>query len=143
MGGFKMKQRSKSTFLTLIFLIGLIPAVSFSSSSNEADALKGLESIKAVIDFRTGNAKMAAVLLEEIHKTYKGKEIASVTKDPEFVFVFLGPCYCTKNFRDGKGRDRVRDLSFRCPDDECGSSNSFNRDQTSTKWNGLFNSVSS
>ena len=91
MGGFKMKQRSKSTFLTLIFLIGLIPAVSFSSSSNEADALKGLESVKAVIDFRTGNAKMAAVLLEEIHKTYKGKEIASVTKDPEFVFVFLGP----------------------------------------------------
>jgi intracellular sulfur oxidation DsrE/DsrF family protein len=86
-----MKLRSKSTFLTLIFLMGMIPTVASSSVSKEADALKGLEAVKSVLDFRTGNAKMAAVFLEMIHETYKGKEIASVTKAPEFVIVFLGP----------------------------------------------------
>jgi intracellular sulfur oxidation DsrE/DsrF family protein len=71
--------------------MGLFSTVAFSSVSQEAEALKDLESVKAVIDFRTGNPKMAAVLLDMIHKTFKGKEIASVTKKPEFVIVFLGP----------------------------------------------------
>lgn len=86
-----MKKRSKSTFLTLIFLLGLIPTVVFSSTSQKADVLKDLDSVKAVLDFRAGNAKMAAVFLEMTHDTFKGKEIAAVTKNPEFVIVFLGP----------------------------------------------------
>jgi intracellular sulfur oxidation DsrE/DsrF family protein len=90
-GGFIMKKRSKSTILTLIFLMSLFSTVAFSSTSQEDDALKDLESVRAVIDFRTGNPKMATVFLEMIHETFKGKEIASVTKKPEFVIVFLGP----------------------------------------------------
>ena len=86
-----MKLKSKATLFTLIFLMGMLSTVAFSYSSPGEDALKGVESVKAVLDFRTGNAKMAAVLLEEIHRTFKGEEIASVTKEPEFVFVFLGP----------------------------------------------------
>ena len=86
-----MKLKSKATLFTLIFLMGMLSTVAFSYSSPGEDALKGVESVKAVLDFRTGNAKMAAVLLEEIHRTFKGEEIASVTKEHEFVFVFLGP----------------------------------------------------
>jgi intracellular sulfur oxidation DsrE/DsrF family protein len=86
-----MKLKSKATLFTLIFLMGMLSTVAFSYSSPGDDALKGVESVKAVLDFRTGNAKMAAVLLEMTHETFKGKEIASVTKQPEFVIVFLGP----------------------------------------------------
>lgn len=86
-----MKKRSKSTIVSLILLMGIFSSVAFSSTSQETDALKGLESVKTVLDFRTGNAKMAVVLLEMTHDTFKGKEIAAVTKNPEFVIVFLGP----------------------------------------------------
>ncbi len=91
MGDYTMKQRTKSMVLTLIFLVSVFSAVAFSSTSPETDALKGLESVDAVLDFRMGNAKMATVFLEMTHATFKGKEIASVTKNPEFVVVFLGP----------------------------------------------------
>ena len=57
----------------------------------QESALKGLKSVKAVFDFRTGSLKSAALLLDLIHETFKGKDIAAVTKKPEFVVVFLGP----------------------------------------------------
>jgi intracellular sulfur oxidation DsrE/DsrF family protein len=53
--------------------------------------MKGLKSIKAVFDLRMSSAKSAALHLDLIHKTFKGKAVASVTKKPEFVVVFLGP----------------------------------------------------
>jgi intracellular sulfur oxidation DsrE/DsrF family protein len=86
-----MKKRSKSTIVSLIFLIGLLSTVAVGSASQEADALKGLKSVKAVFDFRLGNLKATALFLGAIHETYKGKDIAAVTKKPEFVVVFLGP----------------------------------------------------
>ena len=86
-----MNKRSKSTIASLIFLIGLLSTVSVGFTSQEDDALKGLKSIKAIFDFRTGNLKVAAVMLDAIHETYKGKDIAAITKKPEFVVVFLGP----------------------------------------------------
>jgi len=86
-----MKKRSKSTILGLIFLIGLLSTVAVGFTSQEDDALKGLKSVKAIIDFRTGSLKATAVFLDAIHETFKGKDIAAVTKEPEFVVVFLGP----------------------------------------------------
>jgi intracellular sulfur oxidation DsrE/DsrF family protein len=86
-----MKKRSKSTIASLIFLIGLFSTAVVSFSSPEDNALKGLKSVKAVFDFRTGNLKVAAVMLDAIHETYKGHDIAAVTKRPEFMVVFLGP----------------------------------------------------
>ena len=86
-----MKQKFKSTLLTLVFLLSVFSTTALSSTSPEAEVLKDLESVNAVLDFRMGNAKMAAVFLEMTHATFKGKEIASVTNSPEFVIVFLGP----------------------------------------------------
>ncbi len=86
-----MKKRAKSIIAALIFLIGLFATSGIGFASQEAGPLKGLKSIKAVFDFRTGSAKSAEVLLGLIHDTFKGKDIAAVTKKPEFVVVFIGP----------------------------------------------------
>lgn len=86
-----MKKRSKSTIAALIFLMGLFATSGVGFASQEAAALKGIKSVKAVFDFRTGSAKSADVLLGLIHETFKGKDIAAVTKKPEFVVVFIGP----------------------------------------------------
>ncbi len=97
-----MKKRSKSTIASLIFLIGLLSTASVGFTSQGDDALKGLKSVKAVFDFRVGNLKVATVLLDAIHDTYKGKDIAAVTKKPEFVVVFLGPAVkFITNVREG------------------------------------------
>jgi intracellular sulfur oxidation DsrE/DsrF family protein len=86
-----MKKRTKSTIAALVFLIGLFATSSVGFTSQEAGPLKGLKSIKAVFDLRMSSAKSAALHLDLIHKTFKGKAVASVTKKPEFVVVFLGP----------------------------------------------------
>ena len=86
-----MKKRSKSTVLALTFLIGLLSTTAVGFASQEGDALKGLKSVKAIFDFRTGNLKVASVMLGAIHETYKGKDITAVTNKPQFMVVFLGP----------------------------------------------------
>lgn len=97
-----MKKRSKSTIASLIFLIGLLSTVAVGFTSQEGDALKGLKSVKAVFDFRTGNLKATSLFLDVIHETFKGKDIAAVTKKPEFVVVFLGPSVkLITNIREG------------------------------------------
>jgi intracellular sulfur oxidation DsrE/DsrF family protein len=90
-GGFKMIKRSKSTIMALIFLFGLLSTSAIGFASQEENVLKGLNSVKAVFDFRHGPAKSAAIFLDLIHDTYKGKDVAGITKKPEFVVVFIGP----------------------------------------------------
>lgn len=55
------------------------------------NALKGLNSVKAVFDIRIGNPEMTPIFLNLIHNTFKSKDVGSITTKPEFVFVFLGP----------------------------------------------------
>ncbi len=111
-----MKKGSKATILALIFLTGLLSTTAVGFSGQEAEALKGLKSVKAIFDFRTGNLKVAAVMLDAIHETYKGKDIAAVTNKPEFMVVFLGPSVMLiTNVREGvspedhKMLDAIRD----------------------------------
>jgi len=85
-------------------------------TGQEGDALKGLKSVKAIFDFRAGNLKVAAVMLDAIHETFKGKDIAAVTNKPEFMVVFLGPSVkLITNVREGvspedqKMLDAIRD----------------------------------
>jgi intracellular sulfur oxidation DsrE/DsrF family protein len=59
--------------------------------SGEYTALKGVESVKAVFDVRTGNPTFAASMLDLAHNTFKDKNITAVTKKPKFVVVFSGP----------------------------------------------------
>lgn len=86
-----MNKKSKSTIAALIFLIGFLTTIGVGFTSQEDAPLKGLKSVKAVFDIRISSAKSAALHLDLIHKTFKGKAVASVTKKPEFVVVFLGP----------------------------------------------------
>jgi intracellular sulfur oxidation DsrE/DsrF family protein len=111
-----MKKRTKSKILTLLFLTGLLSTTAISFAGQEGDALKGLKSVKAVIDFRMGDLKATAVMLDAIHQTYKGKDIFAVTSEPEFSVVFLGPAVkLITTVRDGvsaedeKMLDAIRD----------------------------------
>ena len=49
-----MKIRTKSTMLALVFLAGLLSAPAVGFAAQEENALDGLKSIKAIIDFRLG-----------------------------------------------------------------------------------------
>jgi intracellular sulfur oxidation DsrE/DsrF family protein len=105
-GGHKMKKRSKATIASLIFLSGFFSTVVVGFASQEGDALKGLKSVKAIFDFRTGNPKVASVMLGAIHETFKGADIAAVTNKPEFMVVFLGPSVkLITNKREGVSAD--------------------------------------
>ena len=111
-----MKKRTKSTILALIFFSGLLSTTAVSFAVQEGDALDGLKSIKAIIDFRLGDMKATALFLGAIHETYKSKEIAAVTEKPQFRVVFIGPATkLVTNVREGvspedqKMLDAIRD----------------------------------
>ena len=55
------------------------------------DALKGVDSIKAIVDFRVSSAKVAAIHLDLLHKTYNDKNLRAIDAKPDFVIVFMGP----------------------------------------------------
>ena len=97
-----MKRESRVMALSLFFLICLSFVVVANGFCEEYEALKGLRSVKAVFDVRIGNPKSAALNLQLIHNTFKDKAITSITKEPVFVVVFIGPSVklISKN-RDG------------------------------------------
>ncbi len=106
-----MKKRTKSTILTLTFLFGLLSTTAVGFAGQEGGALKGLKSIKAIFDFRTGNMKVASVMLSAIHDTYKSKDIRAVSDKPEFMVVFLGPSVkLITNVREGVSAEDVQML---------------------------------
>ena len=83
-----MKSRTMTYLLLSIFMIFLADASVFGE---DYEALKGVQSVKAIFDFRIGNPESAVVHLDLIQQTFKDKSIRNVTKDPEFVVVFIGP----------------------------------------------------
>jgi intracellular sulfur oxidation DsrE/DsrF family protein len=111
-----MKKRTKSTILAFVFLAGLISTTAASFAVQEDNALDGLKSIKAIIDFRIGDMKATALFLGAIHETYKSNDIAAVTEKPDFRVVFIGPATkLVTNVREGvspedqKVLDAIRD----------------------------------
>jgi intracellular sulfur oxidation DsrE/DsrF family protein len=59
--------------------------------SEEYSSLKGKKSVKAVFDFERGNPQGAVRALKAIHQTFMDKNIQAITKNPDFVVVFVGP----------------------------------------------------
>lgn len=80
-------------------------------SAEEYEALKGLDSIKAVFDVRIGNPKSAALHLKLIHQTFKDKGIMAVDKQPDFAVIFIGPSVklISKN-REGFSAEDMKSL---------------------------------
>ena len=86
-----MNTPSKKYIWSLIVSMCLIFAAAAIVSGETYEALKGVESVKAVFDFRVSSPKVAAAHLDLIHKTYKNRNLTAITKNPDFVVVFMGP----------------------------------------------------
>jgi intracellular sulfur oxidation DsrE/DsrF family protein len=84
----KMKRNSRPLIVVLVLLVGtlLSSGIAYGGGS---EALKGLDSVKAVFDFRTGDPAKAVIYLTLIGDTFNNQNIQKVTKSPDFV-VSLG-----------------------------------------------------
>jgi len=85
----KMKKNPKPLLIAILLLIGylLSSGIAYSEGS---EALKQLQSVQAVIDFKTGNPKKALIYLTLIGDTFKDRDIQAVTTHPDFVVNFGG-----------------------------------------------------
>lgn len=83
-----MKSRTIQYLVLSIFMIFLTGASVFGE---DYEALKGVQTAKAIFDFRIGNPESAVVHLDLIQQTFKDKGIRNVADKPEFVIVFIGP----------------------------------------------------
>lgn len=83
------KDNSRSALIAMILLIGylLSPGIAHSEGG---DAPKDVKSVKAVIDFRTGDPKKALVYLTLIGDTFLDRHIRAATAHPDFVVNFGG-----------------------------------------------------
>ncbi|MDQ7785486.1 MAG: hypothetical protein RDU20_21570 [Desulfomonilaceae bacterium] len=86
-------MRSRITIALLsMLLIACLSMTSPALSRAEAyEALKGVDAVKVVFDFR--NAKPEAVLdyLTLIQLTYKDEAVTRISPKPDFVVAFMGP----------------------------------------------------
>jgi intracellular sulfur oxidation DsrE/DsrF family protein len=81
----------KNAILLIGLLLSAIMLAVNTASAAEYDFLQGLKSFKAVVDVRSGKPKSLAVALGLIHQMYLDEAVKSVTDNPEFVIVFIGP----------------------------------------------------
>jgi intracellular sulfur oxidation DsrE/DsrF family protein len=86
-----MKRESRTIMMVLFFSICFLFALAARSFGQEYDSLKGLKSVKAAFDVRTGNPAEAVLYLKLIHDTCRDKNIMAVTKKPAAVVIFSGP----------------------------------------------------
>jgi len=106
-----MGTRARTIGLILFFSVYLLGGTVTDVFSAEYDALKGVKSIKAVFDVRTGKSESAVGLLQLIHNTFKDKSIRIVTEKPDFVIVFIGPAVrLVSNDRDSFSSEEQKTL---------------------------------
>lgn len=84
-----MKQSVASTLKAVISLLCLVGFFVVPASAEEYAALKGVQSVKTIFDFRDGDTESALIHLRLVHDTYKDQAIQSISKKPEFVVVFM------------------------------------------------------
>jgi intracellular sulfur oxidation DsrE/DsrF family protein len=82
-----MKKRRIAIFTA--FLICLLLVFPMSGSAQDYEALKGIQSVKTIFDFRDGIPANALVHIQLIHETYKDDALKKITDQPEFVVVFM------------------------------------------------------
>jgi len=83
--------KSIKYILSLLITVGFIIGAAGSVYAETYEALKDVDTIKAVVDFRVGSAKVAAIHLGLLHKTYNDTNLTVITAKPDFVIVFMGP----------------------------------------------------
>lgn len=75
--------------VALLLSILLVPVVTSADQLNNADALKGLKSVKVVCDVNVGEPKLLLQRLELIDETYT--QLVDDGIQPTFVVTFRGP----------------------------------------------------
>ena len=76
-------------FVALLIAISLVPVMAFADPLNNADALKGLKSVKVVCDVNVGEPRMLLRRLELIDETYT--QLIDDGLQATFVVAFRGP----------------------------------------------------
>jgi len=80
------KQRKIAVVYVVAFF--LVWSMLSFASAEEYEALKGVDHVHAMFDFRDGIPQVALVHMKLIHDTYK--ELVELKKNPAFVVVFMG-----------------------------------------------------
>ncbi len=84
-----MKKHVTSMTTAISGILCLLAILVVSAGAQEYEALKGVQSVKTIFDFRDGNPDTALVHLQLIHDTYKSPAIRAISAKPEFVVVFM------------------------------------------------------
>jgi len=83
-----MKGNLRKIVVTSIAAFFMILTTLSFASAEEYDAMKGVNSVKAIFDMRDGNLQTAGIHLNLINDTFK--ELVAMKKNPVFVVVFMG-----------------------------------------------------
>jgi intracellular sulfur oxidation DsrE/DsrF family protein len=108
-------MQNLSRIIKQVFFIGILYFFSLAAVAeekpNDADALKGLESVKVVYDITQGDPKRLLGRLNLIEQT--AKMINDQGVKPEFVLAFRGPA----SFYASTYRDRIAPKNHKLADD--------------------------
>jgi len=83
------KGAARPVIMAVIFAIGYVLSSGTAYSAGN-QSLRDLKTVRAVIDFRTGNPKKALLYLTLIGDTYQERDLRTVTTHPEFLVNFGG-----------------------------------------------------
>jgi len=86
-----MNTKYKTYLIYFFVTVAFIFSSTISASRNEYEALKGVQSVKAVFDERVGNPNVAAFHLDLMHKTFNDQNLWIESKKPDMVIIFMGP----------------------------------------------------
>lgn len=104
-----IKFKSKLSAILLSACILLTSAT--MGMAGDYKALKDVQSVKTVFDFRDGNPEYALVHIKLLHDTYKDKAIRDVTDKPDFVVVFMaGSVKLLSNNRESFSPEEIKFL---------------------------------
>lgn len=78
-------------FISICFLLVSASAGLSQEKQDAYQALQKVNSVSTIFDFRIQEPQSALDHLKLVHTTYKDKAIHSVSPNPHFVVVFMGP----------------------------------------------------
>jgi intracellular sulfur oxidation DsrE/DsrF family protein len=84
-----MNINAKSKLSFILLFTCLLLTFAATGMAGDYRALKDVQSVKTVFDFRDGNPEYALVHIKLLHDTYKDKAVRAVTDQPDFVVVFM------------------------------------------------------
>jgi intracellular sulfur oxidation DsrE/DsrF family protein len=86
----KMNANLKIMAIVFMAAVALGGYLSTPASAQDYPALKGVEEIKAIFDFRDGTAGSALIHLKLVDMILNDASIKAVSKKPDLVVVFMG-----------------------------------------------------